>query len=91
MEKMRGSEEIPHLDVHERGVLRRTPPLLRTKPPLPPPQAPLSAPGHDRRSIPFDAVIADVERRREDRQWQRAHFFIVEIEIWFPFPERHPC
>ncbi|THU60682.1 hypothetical protein C4D60_Mb07t15350 [Musa balbisiana] len=74
-------EEIPHLHLLERGVLRRTPPLLRTKPPLPPPQAPLAAPGHDHRSIPFDAVIADVKRRREDLQWERAHFFVVESQI----------
>ncbi|RZS07258.1 hypothetical protein BHM03_00038065, partial [Ensete ventricosum] len=31
--------------------------------------------GRDRRSIPFDPVIADIERRREDREWERAHFF----------------
>ncbi|URE43291.1 calcium-binding EF hand family protein [Musa troglodytarum] len=28
----------------------------------------------DRRGIPFDPVIADIERRREDREWERAHF-----------------
>ncbi|CAL9118129.1 unnamed protein product [Musa acuminata var. zebrina] len=30
--------------------------------------------GRDRRGIPFDPVIADIERRREDREWERAHF-----------------
>ncbi|XP_029119008.1 uncharacterized protein [Elaeis guineensis] len=29
---------------------------------------------HDRR-IPFDPIIADIERRREDREWERTHFF----------------
>lgn len=38
--------------------------------------ADLSAPpSRDHRSIPFDPVIADIERRREDREWERAHFF----------------
>lgn len=29
---------------------------------------------HDHR-IPFDPIIADIERRREDREWERTHFF----------------
>ncbi|XP_042469572.1 calumenin-like [Zingiber officinale] len=36
----------------------------------------LSTPsGLDRRSIPFDPIIADIERVREDREWEKSHYF----------------
>lgn len=36
------------------------------------PSAPL---GRDRRSVPFDPIIADIERRRDDREWEWSHYF----------------
>ncbi|XP_042469180.1 calumenin-like [Zingiber officinale] len=36
----------------------------------------LSAPlGRDRRSVHFDPIIVDIERRRDDREWERSHYF----------------
>lgn len=38
--------------------------------------ADLSPPlGRDRRSVPFDPIIADIERRRDDREWEWSHYF----------------
>ncbi|MQL91789.1 hypothetical protein Taro_024404, partial [Colocasia esculenta] len=40
-----------------------------------------SPPGRDRdHAVPFDPLVADLERRREDREWERAHFSMPHHE-----------
>ncbi|KAK3408034.1 hypothetical protein EUGRSUZ_J00346 [Eucalyptus grandis] len=60
---------------HGRGGHHRR---LKLRPPPPPPAA---AARHHHEPVPFDPLVAELERHREDKQWEREYFEHAHPEV----------